>query len=99
VSFCTLPVYSENMTIKTIRDALTTAASTRPTSDLCPALLEIDSKLNRDEAEQLTRAILIDVLCERHPEAEAAFTVWAEDDSAMKTAAQVVVGAAMAAVQ
>jgi hypothetical protein len=58
---------------------MTTAAGRHPTPLLCDALLTLEARPKLDEAERLTRAVLMDVLCARHPEADAAFDRWADD--------------------
>lgn len=76
-------------------DDMKAAASRRPTGLLCQALEILDRKRNPGEAERLTRAVLIDVLCERHPEADAAFDAWTEsDDMDFANAVQVIITAA-----
>ncbi len=70
---------------------MTAFASRQPTETLCASLLMLDAKPSLDEAERLTRRVLMDVLCERHPEADAAFGAWAEDDSSPSDGAVLVV--------
>ena len=60
---------------------MTARAEQIPTAVLCEALTTLDQRPKLDEAEKLTRAVLIDVLCERHPEADAAFDAWASDET------------------
>jgi hypothetical protein len=69
-----------------------------PTPALCDALKKLDGP-GMDEAERLTRSVLIDVLTERHPEADAAFNAWAEDDTTTGSggAVEVITKAALAA--
>jgi hypothetical protein len=55
-------------------------AARQPTLTLCGALDALDGPKLSDE-ERLSRAVVMDVLCERHPEAEAAAEEWAEDES------------------
>jgi|HubBroStandDraft_3_1064219.scaffolds.fasta_scaffold126127_2 hypothetical protein len=57
------------------------AARRRPLLQLGEALELLDAKPKPDDAERLTRAVLMDVICERCPEAEAAFTAWADSDN------------------
>lgn len=75
---------------------MTAFAARQPTGTLCEALLMLDAKRKPSEEERLTRAVLLDVLCERHPEADAAFDAWAADESTLPPhgAAQVVAEAA-----
>jgi hypothetical protein len=53
-------------------------ARRQPLRTLAGSLLKLDKP--RDEAERLTRAVLIDVICEKSPAASAAFDRWAESD-------------------
>lgn len=70
-------------------------ARRQPLSMLTESLLILDAKPALDEAERLTRAVLIDVICERCPAADAAFNAWAEsDDADPRTAVQVITEAA-----
>lgn len=77
---------------------MTDRASRHSTKQLCEALSVLD-RGGLDEAERMTRAVLIDVLCARHPEADAAFDAWASDEPACAslTAVQAITGAALAA--
>src|SRR5215475_2816364 len=56
-------------------------ARQQPTPLLCDALRTLEAQPKLDEAERMTRSVLIDVLCERHPEADAAFDAWAYGDT------------------
>jgi hypothetical protein len=51
-----------------------------PLRTLGEALEMLDRKAGLDDAERLTRSVFIDVICERCPEAEAAFAAWADSD-------------------
>ena len=51
-----------------------------PVRLLADSLAQLDRKRKLDDAERLTRAVLIDVICEKCPEAEAAFEAWAQSD-------------------
>ena len=65
-----------------------------PLAILCVSLLTLDAKENPDEAERLTRAVIIDSICERCPAADAAFWAWAEgDDDDPHAAARAIVNA------
>jgi hypothetical protein len=55
-------------------------AQRQSTAVLCEGLLMLD-RPHMTEAERLTRAVLMDVICERHPEADAAFDAWASDEA------------------
>lgn len=77
--------------------AMTAAASRHPTRLLCDALARLD-RPGMDDAERLTRAVLMDVLCARHPQAEAAFGDWASSEtSAPGGAVKAITDAALAA--
>lgn len=47
---------------------------------LASALVMLDAKPKLDGAERLTRAVIMDVICEKSPAADAAFEAWAESD-------------------
>jgi len=53
----------------------------QPLPLLAASLQQLDSKLHPDPYERHARAVMIDVICERCPEAEAAFAAWADSDS------------------
>jgi hypothetical protein len=75
-----------------------TFAARQPTARLCESLVMLASMPNTPET-RMTRAVMLDVLTERHPEADAAAQAWAEGDSydvAEHDAA--VIGAALAAI-
>lgn len=65
---------------------------------LADSLATLDAKAHKerlDDAERLTRAVLMDAICERCPEAEAAFEAWAQsDDGCPDVASAVIVAAA-----
>ncbi len=62
--------------------AMKARAATQTTKTLCDALAMLRGKgTRRTPEESLTRSVLIDVLCERHPQAAAAADAWADDDS------------------
>lgn len=85
-------------TVDEARATMMQRAGRHPTALLCGALEQLDRKRGLDEAERLTRSVLIDVLCERHPEADAAFDAWAaSDDNDIRHAAPVITAAARAA--
>lgn len=73
-------------------------AAQQSTQTLCEAILLL-AGMPRTPEGCLTHAVMTDVLCERHPEAEAAAEAWAEDES-LDTADYdaVVVAAALAAI-
>lgn len=76
---------------------MTAFAEQQPTQRLCEALTMLDGR-KLTEPERLTRAVIMDVLCARHPEADAAFDAWAEDLESTGNAVEVVTSAALAAV-
>ena len=71
-------------------------AAAQSTQTLCEAIVALAS-LPRTPETNLTRAIMLDVLCERHPEADAAAEAWAESDTEDDIDA-VVAGAALTAI-
>ena len=62
---------------------------------LADSLLLLHAKTKLDESERLTHAVLIDVICEKCPAADAAFDAWAESDDYSPDGA---IGAILAAV-
>jgi hypothetical protein len=75
-------------TAQTAREKLIARVNATPLPFLAQVLTVLDAKPNRDEAERLTRAVIIDSIIERCPAADAAFTAWAEsDDNAGEVAA------------
>ena len=66
----------------TPREKMTALVNRQPLATLAASLLMLDAKGKLDEAERLTRAVIIDSICERCPAAEAAFDAWAESDDA-----------------
>jgi hypothetical protein len=74
-------------------------ASAQTTRTLCEALFLL-AALPGSEQGRMARAVTLDVLCERHPEANAAAKAWAEDRPAFVTATldAAVTGAALAAI-
>ena len=77
---------------------MTARAQQQSTATLCEGLMMLD-RPGMDEAERLTRAVLIDVLTARHPEADAAFDAWATDEAAYQqsSAVQAITAAALEA--
>jgi hypothetical protein len=85
-------------TAQTPREKLIARTNATPLRTLAGALLILDAKPKLDEAERLTRATIIDSLCERCPAVEAAFDAWAySDDTDPHTATLAMVAAAMGA--
>ena len=73
-------------------------ARLQPTATLCEGLTALEAKPTLDEPERLTRAVLIDVLTARHPEADAAFDAWAAGPTWMTApAVEAITTAALAA--
>lgn len=73
-------------------------ARRQSTATLCEGLTALEAKPKLDEPERLTRAVLIDVLTTRHPEADAAFDAWAAGPTWMTApAVEAITTAALAA--
>ena len=69
-----------------------------PLPMLGEALEMLARKPKMDAAESLTHAVMMDVICERCPEAEAAFAAWADsDDLDVKAPVAAIVAAAKGA--
>ncbi len=69
-------------------------ARRQPLARLAESLLLLDAKPKPDDAERLTRAVIMDVICEKCPAADAAFDAWAEsDDNSPATAVEVILAA------
>lgn len=94
---------TQNTAPKTSRDAtiakIKARAATQSTQVLCEAIVMLAS-LPRSPETSLTHAVMSDVLCERHPEAEAAAEAWAEsdDDTGSVGLDAAIVGAALTAI-
>ena len=85
------------MTVDEGIEKMKTFARKQPVSRLADSLLLLDAKTKLDDAERLTRAVLMDVICEKCPAADAAFDAWAEsDDDSGATAVDVIVAAVAA---
>jgi hypothetical protein len=83
---------------RTPRERLVARANATPLATLADTLLILDAKGKLDEAERLTRATIIDSICERCPAADAAFDAWADsDDEDPRTATLAMAAAAKAA--
>jgi hypothetical protein len=83
---------------QTPRKELNALVSATPLRTLANALLILDTRGSLDDAEQLTRATIIDTLCEHCPAADAAFNAWAEsDDFDVPSPAPAIYAAVMAA--
>ena len=59
---------------------MTAFARRQPLRQLAEALEILDRKPRLDNAERLARAVLMDVICERSPAADAALERWADGD-------------------
>ena len=79
-----------------IRADMANRAADQSTQALCEAIV-ILAGMPRSPETNMTRAILLDALCERHPEAEAAAEAWAESDDEADLA-DFVLGAALTAI-
>ena len=51
-----------------------------PLRQLAEIVATLDAMPKLDDEHRLTRAVVIDEICERCPEADAAFEAWAESD-------------------
>jgi len=80
-------------------DALTARCRQIPLSVLADALGMLEAKPRLTPGERQVRAVIIDVICERCPAADMAFTVWSEGSDPYGAAAAITgaVRAAMAA--
>ena len=66
----------------------------QPLPRLAASLVLLEAKPDLDDAERLTRAVIMDTICEKSPEADAAFDAWAEsDDCSPATAVEVILAA------
>lgn len=78
--------YSKNMTTtqtaaaQTPREKLIARTNATPLRTLADTLLILEAKGKLDQAERLTRAVIIGSITERCPAADAAFTAWAYAD-------------------
>jgi hypothetical protein len=79
----------------TIRQ-MTDLARRTPLATLAGALAMLDGR-PLDEAERLTRAVLCDVICEKSPAADAAFSAWADDETSPPDGGVAAILAAVAA--
>jgi hypothetical protein len=90
------------MTMTTTREKgierMEARAAQMPVRTLADALETLDRKAHDeqlDDAERPTRAVLMDVICERCPAAEKAFEAWAQsDDGCPDVASAAIVAAA-----
>ncbi|GIH95306.1 hypothetical protein ACFFMN_23380 [Planobispora siamensis] len=85
------------MNASTARQQMTDLTKAQRTPLLCQALIALDADGERSAEKSIVRAAIIDVLCERHPEVDAAFEAWAEQETNTETAVQAITGAALAA--
>lgn len=77
----------------TPREKMTALVNAQPLRTLCASLLMLDAKPKLDEAERLTRAVVIGAVCKKSPAADAAFEAWAASIDDERTAGEVVVEA------
>jgi hypothetical protein len=68
-------------------------ARSRPLDALTGALVLLDAKPDLDPAERLTRSVLMDVICEKSPAANAALDAWADSDAPALDAVPMMVAA------
>ena len=80
----------------TTRTQLMDHVAQQSTATLCEAIVML-AAMPRDPATSLTRDVMTDVLCERHPEAMAATEAWVDSDDETDLDA-VVAGAALTAI-
>jgi len=85
-----------NTAAQTPREKLIARTNATPLRTLAQALLILEAKPNRDEAERLTRAVIIDSITSRCPAADAAFEAWAYSDDDLDEV-DVIVAAVLAA--
>lgn len=78
------------------RDKMIQYVQRQTTPMLCKVLEDLHKQADRREA-AVIQPVVIDKLCGRHPEVDAAFDRWAEQDNPADTAVQAIIKAAMAA--
>jgi hypothetical protein len=77
---------------------MTALLNRQPLRKLGEALEILDAKPELDSAERLSRAVIMDVICKRCPQADAAFEAWADsDDGNPRNATAAIVAAAKGA--
>lgn len=72
---------------------MTAFARRQPLATLAASLELLGGLRKLDDAGRLTRAVLMDVICERCPAAEAAFAAWADSDDLESPVALIVTAA------
>jgi hypothetical protein len=81
-----------------VRDRMAPETAKQTTKQLCEALSVLDLPIGSlDEAARIVCAVIIDELCERHPEVDEATARWAEDLESTQTMESVAIAAALAA--
>jgi hypothetical protein len=65
-----------------ITDPMFVQARRQPLGALTDVLVLLEAEPKLDKAERLTRAVLMEVICEKSPAAGEAFDAWAADDDA-----------------
>jgi len=74
--------------------AMKTYLMDKPLRLLAGSLAGLDAQASLSDPERFARAVLIDVICERSPEADAAFEAWARsDDTNLKNGSAAIVAA------
>lgn len=71
---------TQSTAAQTPREKLIARTNATPLATLADALLILEAKGKLDEAERLTRAVIIDSITNRCPAADAAFEAWAYAD-------------------
>jgi hypothetical protein len=87
------------MAAETAIAKMKTRTAQQSTQTLCEVIVMLAS-MPRTPETNLTRAVVLDVLCERHPEADAAAERWADSNEILGSAGldSAVAGAALAAI-
>jgi hypothetical protein len=75
-------------------DAMMDLAYRQPLDALVDALLLLDAEPRFTDAERMTRAVLMDVICIKCPAAEVAADTWVEDENSDPDALVDVIAAA-----
>ena len=90
---------TQNTTREAVLAKMKTRTAQQSTAVLCEAIVMLAGTPRTPET-TLTRVVMLDVLCERHPEAEAAAEAWAESDDESGAAGHdaAVLGAALTAI-
>lgn len=81
------------MTSEGIMTRMKALVAGQPLGTLAGALTALDAKPELDNAERLARGVLIEVICDRCPAADAAFDAWANSETGDRTAVEVITAA------